>query len=981
MKIDLVTDAAKKRNGRRSIKNNGVEFQFSNGESFQLTLSLMSKVKGATKSENMPTSNEVDPTELQDMLSGLRILVEDEGEAVPPVIQCLLKLRFYSEMKKLVVDDNFIDLAHCTGYARLFFGKSNVVLVQHWFAKYIHTTHNNERVYLPSILTALMESQSYVAPKNEGRRKVSFTAQPITTTPTHSSTASPPSDTAVRHAAPQDHHPPRQQSISAAVTPSSHHYNIITPSQHHNTTTTPSHHHNTVTPSQQHHHHRPPAQQQQQHITTRPEVAAVPIHSSTRKLAYTAAAQFHHPPRQQNISAAVTPLLLPDEWQYEIGSDEFWHALNCLLYNHPKNREWLGLKDSEKYRKEGNFTGNRIMTHRVNILDKLSKVIHRNEGKVIAVEALLDQPCNKTLLQRILGVVPVERVLHAVSSAVATDTEERMQSTVDFMMNHLHRNHDKTVLTVRFTQYEIVRWKYSLSLSRKDTDDLLSLLRKKGGICVPSNKLVWLFRDQMPRSPTLKFSNIGREAGKCTVCVSATHGVIDSTDDPDEIEEALGYARFVCPKHLLRDLFKNRPFVKTMDLSLGRKGPWVKRVMVIVSVDGAELHSTSGGVFGFMRIMNQVKFINSPLMQATILLAQTKEDRRFFSVTMPILLSGLEELHQSGVQVLCIDSECAETSTAVEHFHTYPLDYFLVNDMKATKEMLNRQAGSPYRGCPYCNCVTDVAAGTSYERGVDFTTETLIRKSDEWVEQYHHYTVENVLATEHDFEGSKEGRLWSRANDSFAGRYMLPFVSIFQYMIDLLHLQLRLVPVIYLPVLERLNNLCEAGHMCAVQLYIEGMMAIGQGHQALRLCSSDTSSKRKKKKKKKVKKQKTDKKSSESAINERREDNLHDENETDSDSEEEEAFVVAREAPRRSARKKKKTDSGAGDCDVTLSLPKQKPKRKKSKEEPSTDPTSLEKDPQRLDKWLSAGCNSSLDAQALHDALQTESPMKFTGKV
>ena len=77
---------------------------------------------------------------------------------------------------------------------------------------------------------------------------------------------------------------------------------------------------------------------------------------------------------------------------------------------------------------------------------------------------------------------------------------------------------------------------------------------------------------------------------------------------------------------LLRALFRSKSFARTMDLRLGR-GHGPAQLLVVFSVDGAKLHSSSDGVFGFLRVLNQVEFAESTLMQATVMLAQCNESR------------------------------------------------------------------------------------------------------------------------------------------------------------------------------------------------------------------------------------------------------------------------------------------------------------------------------------------------------------------
>ena len=95
--------------------------------------------------------------------------------------------------------------------------------------------------------------------------------------------------------------------------------------------------------------------------------------------------------------------------------------------------------------------------------------------------------------------------------------------------------------------------------------------------------------------------------------------------------------------------------VKTMKLDFGSEVCQVPTVVVVFSVDGAELHSTTGAIFGFIRFLNQVDYVDSPLMQFPVLLAQAKESRSFFNATLPTVLAGLIKLKKRNcVDVVCV---------------------------------------------------------------------------------------------------------------------------------------------------------------------------------------------------------------------------------------------------------------------------------------------------------------------------------------
>ena len=686
---------------------------------------------------------------------------------------------------------------------------------------------------------------------------------------------------------------------------------------------------------------------------------------------------------------------------------EFAKAFGEFLFSNPENVKLLGKKPTEEMagkNPDTYMTKNRKVRQRGKLMELLGSKVHNTTSLATQVRCTVAQ--NSYLLPVVLTEFPIMEVLHGLSSALGSRPkalqqfdvapghddddvsraqlainlqEERRDTVLSFMITYVQRNRDKTAFSVTYSPHEILRMKYILSLCRRDTETFVNLLRDKKGksnerpICVPKVCEIWDFRETLPRVSILQFAPTGTDSDK-----------------------KLGFARYVIPKHLLEMLFENVAFVKTMDLNLGRAKncPLPKTVLVIVSVDGAELHSTAGGVFGFMRVMNQTDFRNSPLMQATVLLGQTKEDRTFLSETMPLLLQGLDELRQNGVNVICVDPSCPDMQEEPKHFHNVDFMYFLVNDLKATKELLNRQGGGPKRGCPFCDVVTNKYAKMKFNRGTNFTNELLKKKSDEWYVMYNRYKVCYPSATEHDFEVSNEGGAWSSANDSFAGRYVLPFVDIKQYVVDLLHLQLRLVPVLFAPCLERLNDLMELGYIGALPLFLEGMMVIGLGHQGKRLCAADTSKKKAKRKSSTDKKRKGAKNAGgggkgvvAGAANDAAAEpsGKKQKNTTTSSLTTRSASKNATgEAAQFASVPKRKSGSSSSSAaaveEVVVGVAEGPLAKNEDTDDGSVKINVFKDDPERLRHWLDAGCNSAGDAQALHDILSGQTKLKFTGR-
>jgi hypothetical protein len=348
--------------------------------------------------------------------------------------------------------------------------------------------------------------------------------------------------------------------------------------------------------------------------------------------------------------------------------------------------------------------------------------------------------------------------------------------------------------------------------------------------------------------------------------------------------EGLGYARYVDTEALMKKVMLNEKLVKTMDFTLrNTRGLTEKRVLVMFSVDGAGLHSNASGVFGFLRVLNQVDYVDSPLMQFPVLLAQTTESRTFFGETLPRVLGGLAALEATGIDVVCTDENCDGLRNGVacppimtasvatgkhthhfapgmecteaacdgvggvatmtvpkpsgKHTHSLPVEVAITCDLKAMKEIVNRQGGTPSCGCLVCDGNTKHAHSTGYTRGKDFTDADLVSMHNEWEALMDKYNAKPSVTkplTAGEFEDTPESKTWSQDNRGFAGPYALRGkVKIEQYHFDTLHMMLRLVPVLVHPIVDQVTDLIERGYD-GVKLFAEGMELIGLGHIAAR---------------------------------------------------------------------------------------------------------------------------------------------------
>lgn len=135
----------------------------------------------------------------------------------------------------------------------------------------------------------------------------------------------------------------------------------------------------------------------------------------------------------------------------------------------------------------------------------------------------------------------------------------------------------------------------------------------------------------------------------------------------DKGNAVLGYARYYDSVALIRAILSTPKLVKLMDFSLRTTcASIVPRIHVLFSVDGAALNSSTGTVLGFIRVLNMVDYVDSPLMQYPILMAATSESRGFYSATLPTIFAGFDELKNDGVDVICVNGDCQISG---RHFH------------------------------------------------------------------------------------------------------------------------------------------------------------------------------------------------------------------------------------------------------------------------------------------------------------------------
>ena len=131
--------------------------------------------------------------------------------------------------------------------------------------------------------------------------------------------------------------------------------------------------------------------------------------------------------------------------------------------------------------------------------------------------------------------------------------------------------------------------------------------------------------------------------------------------------KAYGNPRYLDANMVVQQMVNTKALVETMDLRMG-VAYGTRRVVVVIRVDGAELHGSKGAVlFGFMRI--------------PVLLAQCSESRSFFNAPVPAVVRGLVDLQRDGIKMLCKDANktCECTSVAP---HDVKFVFKFVSDLK-----------------------------------------------------------------------------------------------------------------------------------------------------------------------------------------------------------------------------------------------------------------------------------------------------------
>ena len=136
----------------------------------------------------------------------------------------------------------------------------------------------------------------------------------------------------------------------------------------------------------------------------------------------------------------------------------------------------------------------------------------------------------------------------------------------------------------------------------------------------------------------------------------------------------LGFARYYDTADLMHAILSTPKLVKLMDFTLRADNTSTAsppRVHALFSVDGAALNSSTGTVLGFVRILNMVDYVDSPLMQYPLLMAATSESRSFYAATLPKIFSGFSKLTETGVRVICVDDGCTDRllSENGHHYH------------------------------------------------------------------------------------------------------------------------------------------------------------------------------------------------------------------------------------------------------------------------------------------------------------------------
>ena len=157
MIIEVKSEKASKKGGRKRYSSAMIEFKVCSGTSYVLTLQRMGNQSKYLKNLS------IEPEELKTMLSALSARVQNEGQSLPTLPKHLFQSKFYKHLLELKQMQNqeelFIDVLDCAGYFRAFFGKENINLIKSFFLIYINT-NEFDMIHLPSILEALLGPSS-----------------------------------------------------------------------------------------------------------------------------------------------------------------------------------------------------------------------------------------------------------------------------------------------------------------------------------------------------------------------------------------------------------------------------------------------------------------------------------------------------------------------------------------------------------------------------------------------------------------------------------------------------------------------------------------------------------------------------------------------------------------------------------------------------------------------------------------------------
>lgn len=135
-------------------------------------------------------------------------------------------------------------------------------------------------------------------------------------------------------------------------------------------------------------------------------------------------------------------------------------------------------------------------------------------------------------------------------------------------------------------------------------------------------------------------------------------------------------------------------------------------------------------------------------------------------------------------------------------------DFCITCDLACMKKILPRQLGKPTHSCLYCDGNTNRIMPPFFrdnvvrrERGKVFSDYQICTMSKKWEMLWRENRERYPLASM--FEKSKVSSTWSSEHKSFSGMYSLPSVSLSQYVVDYLHLSMRLTKTLYDPIIHQ----------------------------------------------------------------------------------------------------------------------------------------------------------------------------------